>query len=324
MFFWLGPWSVLARLMLAAPLAYLTLLHLFDISNEEVLAVPLFALSLVTTMFLSPGVSAIDLAMVLASLVVGVFTASAPLGFALGQGLSPLVAARWGWPAIFLAFDGLAVLGLALFWPTSRGLGRAGGGTPTFSEFASVLRNRNVWVVGALGFLGYGLYLFVNSWGPSYLSSDLGLSLGLSGLVVALFPAIGVVGRAGGGVLSDWLFGGRRRPVMLAAFLIATPLLASFTLFRSVLTLVAVLLIAGVAIQLMIGIAFAYVRELVEPRVTATAVAYLTAVGLGGAFLSPIVGGAVIDAGGYRTAFLGAGVLSAAGIVLAWWAPEPG
>jgi predicted MFS family arabinose efflux permease len=256
--------------------------------------------------------------------VVSVFTASAPLGFAFGQGLSPAIAARWGWPAILFAFNGTALFGPVLFWPASRGPGSAGGAAPTLTEFGDVLGSRSVWLVGGLGFLGYGLYLFVNSWGPSYLTSELGMSLGLSGLIVALFPAVGVAGRVGGGVLSDRLFEGRRRPVVLASFVVATPLLASFTLLRSIPTLVITLLVAGVAIQLMIGLAFVYVRELVASRVAATAVAFLTAVGLGGAFVSPIAGGAVIDAVGYPAAFLGAGFLSAVGVVLAWWAPETG
>jgi MFS family permease len=53
-------------------------------------------------------------------------------------------------------------------------------------------------------------------------------------------------------------------------------------------------------------------------------VAFQTAVGLAGAFVSPIVGGAVIEASGYGVAFLAAGGLAALGIVLAWRAPEPG
>ena len=256
--------------------------------------------------------------------LVAVFTASAPLGFAFGQSLSPAIAARWGWPAIFVAFNGIALLGLLLFWPASRGLGRAGGTSPTLDEFGSVLRSPSVWTVGALGFLGYGLYLFVNSWGPSYLTAEVGISLGLAGLLVALFPAVGVVSRISGGVLSDRLFDGRRRPVVLASFLVAAPLLAGFPLLRSVWPLVVGLLVAGFSIQLMIGLSFTYVRELVAPRVAATAVAFQAAVGMGGAFVSPIAGGAVIDAAGYAVAFLGAAALAAAGIGLAWWAPEPG
>jgi len=256
---------------------------------------------------------------------VGVFTASGPIGFALGQGTAPAIAARFGWPAIFLAFNGVALVGLALFWPTSRGLGAVGGDAPPSpSEFGDVLRSRAVWTIGLLGFLGYSLYLFVNSWAPSYLTDVVGLSLAGSGLLVAAFPAVGVLARVSSGVLSDRVFGGRRRPVVLGSFVVAAPLVASVVVTRSVVVLLPVLLVAGFAVQLTLGLSFAYVRELVDPRVAATAVAFQTSVGLAGAFAAPIVGGAVIERAGYTAAFLAAGALGVLGVLLAWQAPEPG
>ncbi|WP_231188688.1 MFS transporter [Haladaptatus sp. DYF46] len=255
---------------------------------------------------------------------VGMFTASGPIGFALGQGLGPIITAWFGWPAIFIAFNSLALIGLLLFWPTSNGLGYSAGSAPTLREFGSVLQNRSVWLVGGLGFLGYSLYLFVNSWGSSYLTESVGLSLELSGLLVALFPAVGILARMSSGPLSDRLFRGQRRPVVLGSFFIAAPLVISFTHLRSVVTLIAILLISGFAIQLTLGLSFTYVRELVDPRVAATAVAFQTSVGLAGAFLAPTAGGAIVDAAGFDTAFFVAGCLAVIGVGVAWQAPEPG
>ena len=255
---------------------------------------------------------------------VGVFTASGPVGFALGQSTGPVLAARFGWPVIFVAFNGLALVGLALFWPTSRGLGAVGGEEPpSLAEFGGVLRLPAVWLVGALGFLGYSLYLFVNSWAPSFLVDAHGLPLGTSGLIVALFPAVGILSRVSSGLLSDRLFDGRRRPVVFGSFLVTTPLVFGFAVADSVAVLVAVLLVAGFAIQLTLGLSFAYVRELVDSRVGATAVAFQTSVGLAGAFVAPIAGGALIGATGYGTAFAAAGALGLLGTALAWFAPEP-
>jgi predicted MFS family arabinose efflux permease len=255
---------------------------------------------------------------------VATFTASGPVGFAIGQGTGPIVAEQFGWPAIFPIFTGIACLGVVIFWPMSRGSGHAGGTSPpTLSDLGRVVTDRRVWTVCLLGFLGYALYLFVNSWAPSYLTEDLRLSLALSGALVALFPAVGVVSRVTGGVLSDTLFGGRRRPVVLLSFLVATPIVAGFTAIRSVPVVVAALLVAGFAIQLCLGLVFAYVRELVEPAVAATAVAFLTSVGLAGAFIAPIAAGRLIDAANYETAFLVAGALGVLGVLLAWYAPEP-
>lgn len=254
---------------------------------------------------------------------VGVFTASGPIGFALGQGLGPVIAAWFGWPSIFLAFNSLALVGLLLFWPTSHGLGHSVGAAPTLYEFWSVLWNRDVWLIGGLGFLGYFLYLFVNSWGSSYLTESVGLPLEFSGLLVALFPAVGILARMSSGPLSDRVFRGRRQPVVLGSFFVAAPLVISFTHVQSVAALVAILLISGFAIQLTLGLSFTYVRELVDPRVAATAVAFQTSVGLAGAFIAPIAGGAIVDTAGFDVAFFVAGSLATIGVVMAWQAPEP-
>ncbi|MBX0325260.1 MFS transporter [Halomicroarcula sp. F13] len=255
---------------------------------------------------------------------VGIFTASGPIGFALGQGTGPLIAHRFGWPAIFVAFAGLTIVGLLLFWPASRGLGTTRGDAPSIQEFGAVLQNRNVWTVGLLGFLGYSLYLFVNSWGSSYLTAELGLSLAASGLLVAVFPAIGVVSRISSGLLSDRIFGGRRQPIVLGSFGVAAPLVLVFTRFRSLPLLIGLLVLTGFAVQLTLGLSFTYVREVVDSRVAATAVAFQTSVGLTGAFLAPIAGGVIVDIAGFDTAFLLAGVLAICGIAVAWVAPEPG
>jgi nitrate/nitrite transporter NarK len=256
---------------------------------------------------------------------VGVFTASGPVGFALGQGTGPLVAEAAGWPAILPAYTVLCLVGLAAFWPGSRGIGRATAtGVPSAAEFASVVTDRRVWTVGLVGFLAYSLYLFVNSWAPSYLTGELGVSLALAGTLAAAFPAVGVLSRVSGGVLSDTLFDGRRRPVVILAFVVAAPIVGGFPLLRSVPVVVAALLLAGFFVQLCIGLLFAYVRELVAPGVAATAVAFLTSVGLSGAFLAPIAAGALIETVGYPTTFALAGGIGGVGVALAWFAPEPG
>ncbi len=87
--------------------------------------------------------------------------------------------------------------------------------------------------------------------------------------------------------------------------------------------LVAVLLLIGFAVQLTLGLSFTYVRELVDPPVAATAVAFQTSIGLAGAFVAPIAGGAVVNSVGFEPAFLLAGTVAVAGIIVAWQAPEP-
>ncbi|MEF8838575.1 MAG: MFS transporter [Haloarculaceae archaeon] len=254
---------------------------------------------------------------------VGVFTASGPLGFAVGQATAPVVAARAGWAAVFPAAASVGVLGLAVFWPASRGLRGRTGAPPSLREVTTVIRSPAVLQVATLGFLAYSLYLFLNAWGPSYLTEDLGLALGLSGLLVAAFPATGVLARTASGLVSDRLFGGRRRPVVLLTFAVSAPVLVVFTHLETVPILFAALLVAGFAVHLTLALSYSYVQDVVAPNVRATAVAFQTSAGLAGAFLAPVVGGVVVDAAGYDAAFLLASGIATVGFLVASRAPEP-
>ncbi|USZ69986.1 MFS transporter (plasmid) [Halorussus salilacus] len=254
---------------------------------------------------------------------VGVFTASAPVGFALGQFGSPLVAEALGWEAALPTFAALAVVGVAVFLLATRGRSLAvEADAPSREEFAALFRNRAAWTLCILSFLGFSLYLFLNSWLPSYLTDSLGVSLAAGGLLTALFPAVGVVSRTGGGVLSDRLFGGKRRPVALLSFAAAAPAVAGFVAVSSVAPVVALVVVSGFAVQLALGLFYTYVVEVVSPAVRTTAVSMLTSVGLLGAFLAPIVGGEIIARAGYRPAFLLATGVAVLGAVLSWYAPE--
>ncbi len=254
---------------------------------------------------------------------VGVFTASAPVGFALGQFGSPLVAAALGWPATLPAFAAIAVVGVGVFLASTRGDALdADADVPDRAGFVRLFTNRAVWTLGGLCFLAFALYLFLNSWLPSYLTEEVGVSLAAGGLLTALFPAVGVVSRTSSGLLSDRLFGGRRRPVALLAFVVAAPVVGAFVVASDLVVVVALVVVSGFAVQLAIGLLFSYVAEVVEPDVRATAVSVLTSVGLLGAFLAPVAAGAIIDRAGYRPAFVVAFVVALLGVALAWRAPE--
>jgi nitrate/nitrite transporter NarK len=261
---------------------------------------------------------------------VGVFTASAPAGLALGQFGGPLVESAGGWPVIFPAFGALSVVGLALYLAGTRRLRRTGGGpaeseAPSLSAFRQVFLNRSLWLICGMGFAGFALYLFLNSWLPSFLVDRFdALTLATAGLLSALFPGVGIVARTAGGATSDRLFGGRRRPVALLSFAASGPLVVGIAVAGEVAVVVALLTAAGAAIQLGLGLLFSYVREVVPDEVGATAVSVLTSVGLLGALTAPIAAGVLIElTGGYWAAFLAAAGVAVAGFAMALAAPEP-
>lgn len=258
----------------------------------------------------------------------GVFTASGTAGFALGQVAGPPVVAAFGPASIFGAFGVIAVIGLVVFWPTSARVVRertnGGADAPDLAAFRRVLTSRRVWHVCAMGFMGYSLFLFINSWMPTYLTERLGVSLAGGGLIVGGFAAVGILARTGGGVLSDRVFDRRRRPVAIISFALATPLVVAMALADVVGVVVVLLVLAGFFVQLGIALFYTMVREVVEPAVAATAVSVMTSISLFGGFSAPLVAGVLIErTGDFLAAFAYAAVLTALGLVLAWFAPEP-
>ncbi|MFB6301515.1 MAG: nitrate/nitrite transporter [Haloferacaceae archaeon] len=256
---------------------------------------------------------------------IGVFITSAPAGFALGQLTTPGIAAWAGWPASFLVMSSAAGIAFALITASVRHLAvEPTANTASMrTNFIRVFQHRTVWYGCAMAFAAYSYYLFMNSWMPTYLGQRFALSAALSGGLAAVFPAMGVLSRAGGGIISDRLLYQRRIPVLRAAFLISLPLIGLIAWSRWLALIVAALIIAGFVIQFTFGVVYSYVREVVEADITGTALAFLTTAGISGAFTAPVIAGALIErTDGYLPAFAYAAALTAIGLLLSWIAPE--
>jgi len=255
----------------------------------------------------------------------GLFTTSAPAGFALAQVVTPLVAETDTWAATFLLVAGCVLVSLGLFWYSVRDLQLQATDTPgnALQNVRQALGSRTVRFGCAMAFAAYSLYLFINSWMPTYLAEQFTISLALSGLLSALFPAVGIVSRASGGYVSDRLLGQRRIPVLRVSFLVALPVTALVAYTTSVRVIAVLLVVAGFVIQLTFGIVYSYVQESVAPGISGTALSVLGTAGISGAFTAPLVAGALIDATGtYLAAFGYAVGIACLGLVLAWFAPE--
>ena len=255
---------------------------------------------------------------------IAAFTTSGPAGFGLGQFTGPLVAAAVGWEWTLVAYGVLAVVGVAVYLPASAGVSLgAGAEPPGLDEFRRVLSDARVWHVSAMAFLAYVLYLFVNSWMPTYLTEGLGVSLAASGLLTGAFAVVGVLSRLGGGAISDRLFGTRRRPVVVISFVASVPLVAALGVVEFVPLLLLAMLGAGFFVQFTLGLSLSYARELVDEGVAVTAISVATALGLAGAFVSPILAAAIFErTGSFGATFVFAVATAVLGVALAWGAPE--
>jgi len=250
-----------------------------------------------------------------------------PAGYAVGQLATPHVAAVVGWPGVFPVF-GVAVLvtSIAFYGAVGRvSRSRAPTDPMTLAGFRRVVRNRNVWSVLAVTILGYSLYMVFNSWMPTYITRRFGVSLAESGAFVALFPAVGILARPAGGWLSDTVCAQRRRPVFAVSFVGATVLAALMFYSTTIAVLVALLVLAGMFIQLQIGLMYQSIQEFVDPRAAGTAVSLASVAGWLGSFVAPVVAGELIaTAGTAAVLFLLAIGLGVAGTVVVWQMAESG
>lgn len=256
---------------------------------------------------------------------VAVFSTSAPLGYTVGQFLPPLVADVAGWEANLLLFGVASGLSFVAFSLVARHtpVGEIDADPPTPAELRDLFGTRALWLVCALGFVGYSLHLLFNSWLPSYLRESVGMAAAMAALLSAVFPAVGVVSRISGGALSDRLFGGRRRPVPLWSFAVTLPIVAAVAVARGTLVLLVLVALAGYCIQLSFGVFYTLAREMVGETTAGSATAMVSSLSFLGAFTAPLVAGSLLDAtGSYDGVFAFAGVLAVAGVVLAWRVPD--
>ncbi len=250
---------------------------------------------------------------------IAVFATSIPGGFVISHLTSPLLAARVGWAGTFPVYGLLGTLSIGGFAVVSRDVSiTVDVETPSRQEFAAVLRNPQVWAVSGMAFAAFSLNFIFNSWLPTYVAGNFSLPLGIGGAIAAFFPAVGVVGRLSGGLISDRFFGTRRRPIVLGSFIVLAPASVAIPFIDFVSLLLVALIITGFVTQVGLVLLLPYVRELVANNVAATAFAVLNTVGFLGAFSAPVISGRLIERAGFFAAFGYAGLLAVVGFVLAW------
>lgn len=226
--------------------------------------------------------------------VMTVFIASAPVGFALSQFSGPPVAGDFGWEVAFLTYPLLSAVGFVLFslsWSTPI----KSGDPISLAQFGDALRNRSVLIVSISAFCSYMLYIFFNSWMPTYATEVLPLTLTQAGTVTSLLPAVGVIARPFGGWVSDAL-GHRRRVVVAASLLFALPGLYVIANGVSSMGFAVTMICVGFSLQFGSGVYYVYARELATENSGGTTLALFTTIAFTGTLVSPTVGGWLISA----------------------------
>ncbi|MGU7784785.1 spinster family MFS transporter [Burkholderia sp. PU8-34] len=260
-----------------------------------------------------------------------IYALGPPIGVLAGALGGGWMVQHMGWRPVFyvVGLPGL-VFGL-LAWLTLREPRRGGaeeGGAlaatavPALREVLRVLMKSRAFVQMLLGtvigaFAQYAINLFI----PVYLTRVYGLGYAQAGLIFGLVVGVGgIIGNTLGGVLADWAGPKDRRwyawvPAIGTA--IGFPLIVAAFLLKDWPVAVALLFVATTALSMWNGPTFAIVHGIVEPRMRATASAFvfllmnLVGQGLGPAtigFLSDRFAAHLFTAGNFRLACAAPGI----------------
>ncbi len=149
----------------------------------------------------------------------GIYTASTSLGVVIANTTVPHLAARFDWGASYHVFGAIsAVIGVACYLLLKPGpvvTIATNDKALQRSVILSLLANRNLVLLALAGFGGFwGTYGFI-VWSNALMIEGHAIPPATAGAVVAVFAALGVLGKPIIGFVSDRLNGARRVPAMV-------------------------------------------------------------------------------------------------------------
>ena len=254
--------------------------------------------------------------------VTGLKQVGLPLGGALGAWLLPPLALGIGWrSAVALAASAIALLA-GITWllygePPEQA---PGAGSPPPVALRRVLASRDLWLVSVATFTFAGMQTVWMGFLVLYLAEVVRMPLIAASRFLVMAQVTGALGRVAFGVLSDRVFGGRRRIVLVIAGLgsAACSLAMAGTGPGTSWWLLAALALAfgfvGIGWN---GVQHTLLAEIVGTRAAGTAVGLGLAIASFGVTLCPpIFGLAVERLGGFAIPWAGLGVAMAVTLLL--------
>ena len=163
---------------------------------------------------------------------------------------------------------------------------------------------------------------------PLYLKDAMGFSAYWASQALALTQAGAVIGRIGWGVVSDKLFGGRRKIVLILIGVLSALLILALgfmTPQSPVILVMVILFLSGVSLVGYQGVSYALIGELAGKARTGTALGMMITINAGAATLGTPIFGYIVDrTGSYSIAWISLAVALTVGIVgLATLLDEP-
>ena len=238
--------------------------------------------------------------------LVGLKQVGLPLGGMLGAALLPALAVSAGWRTALVLSAALIAAGAVaslLVYDDPPATAQVSGPSAR-GAIATVLTSRDLWCLSLATGVFAAMQTVWMSYLVLYLQGAVGLTLLAASRLLALAQLGGMTGRVLFGMLSDRLFGGRRRlPLVLAGVGSAacSLIVAGTGGGASLLGLGVLSFVFGIVGIGWNGVQHTWMAELAGPRHAGTAVGLGLAVSSAGVTLGPLVFGHVVQVvGGYR------------------------
>ena len=237
-------------------------------------------------------------------IVLGLFTTSVSVFTILAYLLSGYLGQRFGWRLAFIVPALILALFCCLYWVAVRdapveenaeGDEESLSSRTIMSDFSMLVRHRQLWIA----FLSFFCVLYIQFggmiWFPTYLQGTFGINVFKAGTLASIFPFMGLVARPLGGILSDRLFNGRRKPVILIGMGAMTICLFLLSGARDLMWAVLLLALAGFWFQLFNFLFFALPSVLLPLNMVSTGSGFLDTGGHLGSLLAMFLSGWLID-----------------------------
>ena len=255
--------------------------------------------------------------------VVGLKQVGLPLGGAVGASVMPPLALWLGWRPVIVLPASLVALLAALTWLLYRdppAAADARATTEAAASLRSVLANRDLWLVASSTLIFAGMQTVWMAFLVLYLTEVVKISLVHAGRYLVVAQVAGMAGRVIFGLLSDQLFGGRRRIVLVIAGIgstVCSLIMAGTGPGTGILVLAPLAVCFGFFGIGWNGVQHTLMAELVGPRSAGTAVGLGLAISsFGVTICPPIFGLAAERLGGFAVPWAALGIIMAATLCL--------
>jgi sugar phosphate permease len=262
---------------------------------------------------------------------IGLFVTCVTVGSSLGIRLSGFLGDHFGWRSSFIVPAFMMAAAALVFWifvrdhPGEKGL-------PDFedevqleqqiqndtrSRLWMVMTHRTLWMVALVYFLFCYVQFGCLVWIPSFLKETYTLSIDRASTISFFILLPGVIASPLGGFLSDRVFGGRRKPVLLIGLVVLSASTFLLSLKLSIGLAGIVLAVVGLMILMPDVLLAAYPSDIMSRKFSATAMGFLaTFTSTAGIITTPLSGKIADLFQSHGVVFFSFGVVALAGAVL--------